>query len=268
MTLSKPARLKGNVFLQTDNEQSFAAAQIELLLAVRDCGSISKAAKQVGISYKTAWDRINAMNNLSEQPLVLRSAGGAKGGGTVLTPIGEEVIAGFQALQQEHSQFIEQLDTQVKSLQDVTRFMKQGALKSSARNQFRGEITQLAPGAVNAEVSVRLNQTHTLTAVITNESVHYLGLKIGCEVIALINASWVLLSKDIHLKTSARNQLAGHITDISVGAVNSDVTLDLGDGKSLSAVITNTSVTDLALKEGDQACAFFKASSVILMTDS
>ncbi|MBU2238251.1 MAG: LysR family transcriptional regulator, partial [Gammaproteobacteria bacterium] len=88
------AGLKGEVFLLTEQHKSFASAQIELLAAIDECGSISKAAKQVGISYKTAWDRIDAMNNMSAQPLVVRSTGGAHGGGTLLTELGHRVISG------------------------------------------------------------------------------------------------------------------------------------------------------------------------------
>ncbi|GIS50793.1 MAG: hypothetical protein Ct9H90mP25_2270 [Gammaproteobacteria bacterium] len=50
-----------------------------------------RGAKSVGISYKTAWDRINMMNNLSDKPLVRRSAGGSGGGGTSLTELGKEL---------------------------------------------------------------------------------------------------------------------------------------------------------------------------------
>ncbi len=67
-----PSTLQARLFLSA-NDQSFAAEQIQLLQAVETCGSISAAAKHLGISYKTAWDRIDAMNNMSSRPLVLRS---------------------------------------------------------------------------------------------------------------------------------------------------------------------------------------------------
>ena len=67
--------LKGDLFLVDEGNRSFTVQQIQLLQAIEQCGSITKAAKSVGISYKTAWDRINMMNNLSDKPLVLRSAG-------------------------------------------------------------------------------------------------------------------------------------------------------------------------------------------------
>ena len=242
-------------------------AQIELLIAIKNCGSISAAAKQAGISYKTAWDRIDAMNNMSEQPLVVRVAGGAKGGGSQLTPLGEQIITGFDALQQEHQSFVERLGSKLHSLQDVANFIRSGNMQTSARNQFRGQITKIMPGAVNAEIVLALNESQTVTAIITHDSLQQLNLKVGSPVVALVKASWVLLSKETGLKTSARNQLTGKIQRISEGAVNSDVTVDLGGGKSLSAVITHSSCEELELKPGDNVCAFFKASNVILMAE-
>lgn len=266
-TKSKNAALKGHLVLLDDDQQSFAASQIELLTAVDACGSISAAAKQAGISYKTAWDRIDALNNMSEKPLVVRSAGGARGGGTTLTDLGKRIVEGFQALQEEHEAFVEQLGTKLHSVGDIAGFIRAGTLKSSARNQYRGVVTRITPGAVNAEVELRIGDQQSLVAIITDESLQRLNLAVGASAVALIKASWVLLSKDVQLKSSARNRLIGRVSRLVTGAVNSDVTLDLGAGKTVSTVITNASVSDLGLRKGDAACAFFKASSVILMAD-
>ena len=58
--------LKADLFLLDEENRSFTVRQIQLLKAIEHCGSITNAAKHIGISYKTAWDRINVMNNLSE----------------------------------------------------------------------------------------------------------------------------------------------------------------------------------------------------------
>lgn len=259
------ASLKGDLFLLGQNQQSFTSAQIQLLLAIDECGSISAAAKQVGISYKTAWDRIDAMNNLSDQPLVIRSIGGAHGGGTVLTELGRRITEGFQVLQDEHKAFVEQLGGKLQSVGDLAHFISSGNKKSSARNQFRGRITAVVKGAINSEVVLEIADSQSLVVIITNDSVKELGLKKGGYAIALIKASWVVLSTDAAIKTSARNKLTGIVSRVVPGAVNSEVILDLGQGKTLCAVITNPSVEQLALRKGVTACAMFKASSVILM---
>lgn len=259
--------LRADLFFQGGDRFAFSSAQIELLQAIDDCGSISAAAKAVGISYKTAWDRVDAMNNLSERPLVERSAGGARGGGTAVTPLGREIVRGFRALQEEHRAFVEHLGARLHALSDIADFIRSGNVKTSARNQFRGRIASITPGAVNAEITLSISDSQVLTAIITNESLEEMGFAVGGTAIALVKASWVLLSRETTLKSSARNKLLGRVARINRGAVNSDVTLDLGDGKSIAAVITNGSVEALELTEGDNACAFFKASSVILMAE-
>jgi molybdate transport system regulatory protein len=267
VTTGKTTSLKGKLTLLNKGEESFTNPQIQLLAAIDDCGSISAAAKQAGISYKTAWDRINTMNNMSEQPLVLRAAGGARGGGTTLTSFGRQIVVGFQAMQEEHDAFVAEMDDRLDSVKDVAKFIQRNRLRSSARNQYRGKVVKILPGAVNSEVELQISKQVSLIALITNDSLEQLLLKQGDEAIALIKSSWVLLSKDIGIKTSARNQLQGTIAKIMEGAVNSEVILNLDDHKSICAVITRTSVDELELQEGDQACALCKASSVILLKD-
>lgn len=69
-------------------------------------------------------------------------------------------------------------------------------MKTSARNQLRGQITQLKKGAVNAEVVIRLDGGEHITAIITNTSVERLGLKEGGNAYALIKASDVIVAVD------------------------------------------------------------------------
>jgi molybdate transport system regulatory protein len=69
------------------------------------------------------------------------------------------------------------------------------------------------------------------------------------------------------MKLSARNVLSGTVTSVKKGVVNAEVTLNVKGGPSISAIITNTSVENLALKEGVEAFAIIKASSIIVGTD-
>jgi len=68
------------------------------------------------------------------------------------------------------------------------------------------------------------------------------------------------------MKISARNQLKGIITNIQTGAVNSIVTLKVGDS-DITASITNGAIEELGLKVGDEAYAIIKASSVMIGVD-
>lgn len=141
-------------------------------------------------------------------------------------------------------------------------------MKISARNILAGTVTKVVKGAVNAEVDLALQGGDKIAAVITNQSVDHLGLKQGNKAYAVIKASWVILGKDLHnVKLSTRNILCGTVSKVSPGAVNSEVELKLGGGNVLIATITMESVQSLGLREGEHACAAFKASSVIIGVD-
>ncbi|OXH85109.1 molybdenum-dependent transcriptional regulator, partial [Burkholderia multivorans] len=83
---AEPLALGGELWLRAGEQTLGGATRIALLAAIGDTGSITRAAKAVGLSYKAAWDAIDTMNNLAGEPLVVRSTGGKGGGGTTLTP--------------------------------------------------------------------------------------------------------------------------------------------------------------------------------------
>ena len=135
----------------------------------------------------------------------------------------------------------------------------------SARNVFKGKITALVDGAVNAEVELTTAGGDKIVAIVTEGSVQSLGLAIGKEVVAYVKAPWVmLLAGSEPVKFSARNQLAGTVSVLQKGAVNTEVGIKLGGGTMVFAVVTNEAVLELGLKEGAAATALIKASHVIL----
>lgn len=138
-------------------------------------------------------------------------------------------------------------------------------MKTSARNQFSGKVSQIKTGAVNDEIEITLSGGDKLVAVITRESTQNLGLQVGSEAIALVKAPWVIVATADHgIKLSARNQLSGNVTKLTLGAVNAEVVIQLPGGNSVCAIITLDSATDLGLEEGKPATAIFKASHVIV----
>ena len=82
MTDKTPPVLHGKLSLDTAMGAFLGDTRIKLLEAIALHGSISQAAKTVPLSYKAAWDAIDAMNNLAPEPLVIRTTGGKHGGGT------------------------------------------------------------------------------------------------------------------------------------------------------------------------------------------
>lgn len=241
--------------------------RLALLAAIGEGGSINAAAKRVGMTYKAAWDAVEAMNNLAGQRLVESRHGGSGGGGADLTAEGRRVVAAYQRLEALQTGFLQHFDAhpQDGELYDVIRRIN---MRTSARNALHGTVVEVREGAVNAEVTLALAGGDRLHAVVTMGSVHDMGLRPGMSAWALIKASWVILAApDDCVKVSARNRLCGRITRIVRGAVNAEVVLELSGGATLAAIITEVSVDGLGFEVGDQACALIKASHVIVGVD-
>jgi molybdate transport system regulatory protein len=263
-------KLQGKLSVDTAMGAFLGDTRIKLLEAIAEHGSISQAAKAVPLSYKAAWDAIDAMNNLAPEPLVLRTTGGKHGGGSELTDYGRRLIGFYRALEQEHQAAVARLAERMNEVagHDVAAFrqlLRRMSMKSSARNQFAGPIIEIKEGVVDCEVRIRLDHDLDLTAIITRESAENLALKVGSEVSAFVKSSSVLLMCDSDARISARNRYCGKVSHIHEGPVNAEVSVTLPGGRHIvTAVITHESVDKLCLKVGTTACAVFKASSVFL----
>ena len=255
----------GRLWLEKSGEAFLGHGRIDLLRHIEQYGSISAAAREMGMSYKAAWQAVDAMNNLADRPLVERSAGGKHGGGTFLTDEGRLMVEMFGRVEEEYRGFLERLSEGISDFARFNQLMRRFAMKSSARNQFLGKVTRVVKGAVNGEVELDLGDGMRMVAVITNESIEDLRLRKGREAYALIKASSpILVPEEESMRTSARNRLCGEVVSCIEGAVNGEVGLELAGGKRLTAIITNDSIKNLGLKEGSRACALIKASNVIV----
>lgn len=141
-------------------------------------------------------------------------------------------------------------------------------MRTSARNALPGIVKAINQGPIAAEVDLEIAPGMTICAIVTKRSVAALDLKPGRKATALIKSNFVLLARDVDAgKVSARNCLAGVVTNVMDGPINSELTLDLGGGLELTAVITGGSVQALGLKPGERASALIKASHIILAVD-
>jgi molybdate transport system regulatory protein len=261
--------IKALLQLRKGPASRIGAERIRLLETIGELGSISAAARAVGLSYKGAWDAVQALNNLFERPLVKAQPGGRDGGAAVVTPAGQAVVLAFRKVEDELSHMVQQLERRLAGVEGpLDQIIRNLGMRTSARNAFRGVVAAVRPGAVNSEVTLRISDGLDITAVVTRESVQDLGLEPGREAVALINSNVVvLLAGDAPARTSARNRLTGVVTAHETGEVSDEVVLDLGQGKTLTATITRDSGEDLGLKIGDRAQALIKAPHVILAVD-
>lgn len=81
------------------DEIAIGPGKADLLEAIRMSGSISKAARQLGMSYKRAWNLADTMNRCFREPLIDTATGGGGGGGARLTRFGEQVLVHFRSME-------------------------------------------------------------------------------------------------------------------------------------------------------------------------
>lgn len=257
--------LEGSVWLTVAGETFGGQSRVALLRAIAEQGSITQAAKAVGMSYKAAWDAVDAMNNLADEPLVERSTGGRGGGSTRLTQRGQRLVERFAQIDAVHQRFVRQLNEEAVDLQADFNLVRTLNMKTSARNQLAGRVSAIRAGAVNDEVELTLPGGARIVAVVTRESTQSLGLGINVPAFALIKASSVVVGTDLAgARLSARNQLQGTVAAVTPGPVNAEVVIDIDGGGTMAAIVTQASLAGLGLAVGQRATAVFKASSVIL----
>lgn len=135
----------------------------------------------------------------------------------------------------------------------------------SARNVFKGKVSGVKEGPVNAEVEITTAGGDKIVAMVTDASVKSLGLAVGKEAVAVVKAPWVtLLSGTPEYRFSARNELKGAVSALAKGPVNCQVSVKLPGGSTVSAMVTNEAVAEMGLKEGTAVVALIKASHVLV----
>jgi molybdate transport system regulatory protein len=258
--------LNASLSLRRGSAPRVALERAALVEAVGELGSITAAAKKMGLSYKGAWDAVQALNNLFDTPLIEAAPGGKTGGAAIVTARGRAVIATFRRVQEEIDAALAKVEASLNGAPPRDLFWSLG-MRTSARNALRGVVDRVVPGAVNSEVVLRLADGVEIVALITMRAVQDLGLAPGRPAVALIKSSFIILAKGENLRTSARNQIEGVVVGREDGAVSSEIAVAIGGGKALVATVTLESAQALELAIGDPVVALVKAPHVILAVE-
>ncbi len=220
--------------------------RIRLLHAIEEHGSISKAAKVVPMSYKSAWEAVDAMNALSPEPIVHRETGGKEGGGTVLTAYGRRLLEHYALLEEEHSRFISRLASLVEGEEGTFGTIERFSLQLSARNQIQAVVTQVRHSGVNAAVTLKLKGGQQVVSHITAEAVEDLQIEAGSRVVAICKSSNVCV---VQPGVEKENLLEGVVTTFEQDTEHIKLAVDIGRHDTLISVSPKTPNT-VVLKKG------------------
>ena len=86
------------VSIHFDSGARIGAGKAALLESIRDTGSISAAARSMGMTYKRAWLLLDSINQAFTEAVVVAAPGGSGGGGAILTPFGADVLKRYRRI--------------------------------------------------------------------------------------------------------------------------------------------------------------------------
>jgi molybdate transport system regulatory protein len=106
--------VNGSLWIEGNGQRFFGPGPVELLEFIGNTGSISKAAKAMGMSYKKAWEMVSRINGLTVTPFVVTSVGGEDGGGSAISVEAKEMIAWYRGLRERFRLFLENESEELK----------------------------------------------------------------------------------------------------------------------------------------------------------
>ena len=218
--------------------------RIDILRHIGACGSISQAARAVGVSYKAAWQALDTLTNLAGTPLVSRAVGGAGGGGAQLTDAGRELLAAAEAMAQARGAVLSRWQATPHTGPALARL----AVRTSMRNQLPCVVERLVVQGQIVGVHLRLGADGAggaggasgaaLAARITRESAQLLGLQPGLAVQALCKATAVRVERGGRVAAPVAeaaalqgpHRLSARATRVVRGASGDEVSAELAGG--------------------------------------
>ena len=108
--------IKSRIWIESNGNVLLGEGRVQLLKAIAQTGSLSKAAKALNLSYKKAWHLLDSVNQTSIKPVTIKSIGGKNGGGTVLTDYGLSLIKAFDKINQNCWKFLDKELERIDSL--------------------------------------------------------------------------------------------------------------------------------------------------------
>ncbi|MDG6949342.1 MAG: LysR family transcriptional regulator [Nitrososphaerota archaeon] len=172
--------------LQSEEETVLDEVDAMLLQALAGKNSLTGAAREAGISYRNAWDRIRRAEARSGVKILESNAGGREGGSSRLTKDGQALLREFRRVKDYLSYALDD-----REAAGNVRY------KLSARNAFDAKVTKIEGGEVTCMVRMLTVSPFRLTSIISKDAVEDLGLREGDIVKAVVKATEVMVAKRV-----------------------------------------------------------------------
>lgn len=250
--------LVSKLLLNADDENFLSVKRVKLLENIIIYGSMSKAAKASGVTYKTAWEWIEKMNSLSPKPLVQKVSGGKGGGGTVVTAYAKELMHLFEEVEALHQKHLHTLEETFSHLEN------EEASQSFSFSRLEAKVAEISLNAKSALFLVELLDGSIISAQAPVSFVEVNSLCVGSSITVLIESDTISVSKSFEKEISTRNKLKTEVKEILIEEDDVLLTLAIAHEQFITSRITLKSYKDLQIKKGDNLMAMFKAYNVTL----
>ncbi len=164
------------------NDGKINEKRVKILKFIEKFGSLNKASKELGITYKHIWDEIKDMEKYLNEKLLMTVSKGRKGGGTTLTEKAKEILNDYEMYEKGIN------------LEISDKFWESLSIMS-ARNKIKGTIEEIKTEGVATEIKIKVNEPVEIVALITKTSAERLKLKKGDKAFAIIKATDVMIGK-------------------------------------------------------------------------
>jgi molybdate transport system regulatory protein len=178
-------RTSFKVWLEYRGKPLLGEGGAEILRNIQERGSISKAAQELGMSYRYVWGYVKNMEVLLGSPVLETFKGGkSAGGGARLTKLGASLLNKYDHVENGLSEVV-----------SSKRHLEVKEVKISARNRLKGKVIAVQKNSITAKVKVEVTVPAVVTALISTEAVEDLNIKVGDNVEAIIKATEVMIAK-------------------------------------------------------------------------
>lgn len=261
-------KVHSRLWITQQNHNFLGRGKIELLERIAKSGSISKAAKEMKMSYKAAWDSIDCMNNLSLTPLVISSNGGKGGGGSIVTKEGLEAIRLFREIEVAQRKFLETFNANLNKTDrplHIHNEIENFPISTSASNEITATIVQIESAPIISTITLNLFDTEKIISQISTKSLEKLELTHLQNCLALINANCieVLLEREDTRENAQKNFLRVTIDALQKNDGFCEITATFKQ-HTLYAIISAQLANTLDLRENQEVWFSFRANDVIL----
>jgi molybdate transport system regulatory protein len=173
------------VWIELDGKRVLGKGGAAILEHIDKLQSISKTAERLGMSYRYVWNYLNEVKSVMGEPIVETFKGGRVGGGGArLNDLGKYLLSEYSRISLGVEKYVSDEGAWEVSV-----------VRISARNHLKGKVSAVKKDGVMALVKVKVTEPAEVTALISNESVEDLKIKVGDQVEAIIKATEVMIAK-------------------------------------------------------------------------